>query len=177
MIKVFITNLGKYNEGLLIGKWLELPATEKEIADVLEKIGISDKPDEDGNYYKEFFITDYETDVDGLRIGEYDNLKKLNELAEVMDGNEEAAAALIYYGYEDPEEIRDNLCDVTYITTAQGFESIDYAVGYTFAIEFGCLNIPDDLIDYFDFEGYGRDIMINGRFYVTENNDVYEVVA
>ncbi|WP_413788539.1 antirestriction protein ArdA, partial [Providencia stuartii] len=25
MISVFITNLGKYNEGELVGEWLELP--------------------------------------------------------------------------------------------------------------------------------------------------------
>ncbi|MGX8950038.1 antirestriction protein ArdA, partial [Providencia stuartii] len=31
MISVFITNLGKYNEGELVGEWLELPATSKEI--------------------------------------------------------------------------------------------------------------------------------------------------
>lgn len=28
MISVYITNLGKYNEGYLIGKWLKLPATD-----------------------------------------------------------------------------------------------------------------------------------------------------
>ncbi len=29
VISVFITNLGKYNEGELVGEWLELPATSK----------------------------------------------------------------------------------------------------------------------------------------------------
>ena len=177
MIRIYLTNLGKYNEGFLIGEWLELPATEKEIADVLERIGISEEPDENGNYYEEWFITDYETDVDGLKIGEYDNLDDLNDLAEVLDGNEEAAAALILYGYEAAEEIRDNLCDVIYITTTQGSESEEYAVGYAFAIEIGCLNIPKDIIDYFDFERYGRDIILNGRFYFSESGNIYEVIA
>ena len=31
MINVFITNLGKYNEGYLVGEWFQLPATEEEI--------------------------------------------------------------------------------------------------------------------------------------------------
>lgn len=30
VISVFITNLGKYNEGELIGEWLSLPTTHKE---------------------------------------------------------------------------------------------------------------------------------------------------
>jgi len=177
MIRIYLTNLGKYNEGYLIGEWLELPATDKEIEDVLNRIGISEEPDEDGNYYEEYFITDYETDIDGLKIGEYDNLDDLNKLAEVLDGNEEAAAALIYYGYDTAEEIKENLNDVLYITTTQGSESEEHAVGYAFAIEIGCLNIPKDIINYFDFEAYGRDIMLEGRFYVSESGNIYEVVA
>lgn len=38
-LKVFLTNLGKYNEGELVGKWLELPATDEEIEEVKERIG------------------------------------------------------------------------------------------------------------------------------------------
>ena len=30
-LRVALTNLGKYNEGELIFKWLDLPATEEEI--------------------------------------------------------------------------------------------------------------------------------------------------
>lgn len=39
MINVYITNLGKYNEGCLVGKWLKLPATDEEIEEVLKEIG------------------------------------------------------------------------------------------------------------------------------------------
>ena len=54
MINVYITNLGKYNEGYLIGKWLKLPATDEEIKNVLKEIGI------DGVLYEEYFFTDWE---------------------------------------------------------------------------------------------------------------------
>lgn len=177
MIRIYLTNLGKYNEGFLIGEWLELPATDKEIADVLERIGVSDEPDENGNYYEEYFITDYETDVDGLRIGEYDNLDDLNDLAEVLDGNEEAAAALIYYGYDTAEEIRDNLDNVIYICKCGMFETEESAIGWYYAKELGSLDIPENVEPYFDFEAYGSDIMLEGNFYVTENHEIYEVVA
>ena len=30
MFRVFITNLGKYNEGKLVGKWLDLPCEDTE---------------------------------------------------------------------------------------------------------------------------------------------------
>ena len=77
MINVYITNLGKYNEGYLIGKWLELPATDEEIENVIKEIGI------DGVLYEEYFFTDWEV-IDGIEISEYSSLKKLNEIATTL---------------------------------------------------------------------------------------------
>ena len=85
MLRIFLTNLGKYNEGQLIGEWVGLPCTNDELEAVKERIGISDKPDENGNYYEEWFITDYESDIQGVKVGEYDDLDELNELAEELD--------------------------------------------------------------------------------------------
>jgi len=84
MFEAFITNLGKYNEGTLAGEWVSFPATLEEVKKALEKIGIGAK-DEFGNVYEEWFITDYNCDVDGLakdiNFGEYENLDELNYLA------------------------------------------------------------------------------------------------
>ena len=30
-IRIYLTNLAKYNQGTLIGKWLELPLTDEEL--------------------------------------------------------------------------------------------------------------------------------------------------
>lgn len=38
--EVFITNLGKYNEGNLVGEWVKFPTTEEELKKVFERIGI-----------------------------------------------------------------------------------------------------------------------------------------
>ena len=38
--EAFITNLGKYNEGELIGEWLKFPTTPEELQNVFERIGI-----------------------------------------------------------------------------------------------------------------------------------------
>ena len=46
MLRIYLTNLGKYNEGQLIGEWVELPCTDEELEAVKERIGISD---ENGN--------------------------------------------------------------------------------------------------------------------------------
>ena len=41
-MKIFITNLGKYTEGYLIGKWVKLPVSEDKLNEVLEAIGINE---------------------------------------------------------------------------------------------------------------------------------------
>ena len=43
--EAFVTNLGKYNEGMLVGEWVKLPTTEEEMQKVFERIGIG-KQDE-----------------------------------------------------------------------------------------------------------------------------------
>ena len=61
----FITNLGKYNEGSLVGEWVKFPTTAEELQKVFERIGIGSK-DDFGQPYEEWFITDYDCYVDGL---------------------------------------------------------------------------------------------------------------
>lgn len=39
-MKIYLTNLGKYNEGELVGEWVELPASQEELEKVFERIGI-----------------------------------------------------------------------------------------------------------------------------------------
>ena len=52
MMNIYLTNLGKYNEGQLIGEWVELPVSNEELQKVFERIGINEE-------YEEYFITDY----------------------------------------------------------------------------------------------------------------------
>ena len=48
--EAFVTNLGKYNEGMLVGEWVKLPTTEEEMQKVFERIGIGQQ-DEFGQPY------------------------------------------------------------------------------------------------------------------------------
>ena len=41
--EAFVTNLGKYNEGMLVGEWVKLPTTEEEMQKVFERIGIASR--------------------------------------------------------------------------------------------------------------------------------------
>ena len=78
-MEICLTNLGKYNEGELIYSRLVLPATTEEIQTAYDEIGVAD-----GTMYEEAFISDYETDINGLSISEYASISELNELAEEL---------------------------------------------------------------------------------------------
>lgn len=91
----FITNLGKYNEGELVGEWVKFPTTAEELKEVFKRIGIGQK-DDFGQPYEEWFITDYDCYVDGLysKLGEYENLDELNYLASKLDEMSESESPM-----------------------------------------------------------------------------------
>lgn len=74
--EAFVTNLGKYNEGELVGEWVKFPITNDEMQEVFKRIGI-------GRRYEEWFISDYEFHIPNLYdlCGEYESLSELNYLA------------------------------------------------------------------------------------------------
>lgn len=78
-IAIYLTNLEKYNEGCLMGEWVNLPVDKDKLEDVLTRIGINER-------YEEYFISDYETLFSNLHISEHASIQDLNELAERIDG-------------------------------------------------------------------------------------------
>lgn len=79
-IKIAVTNLGLYNEGELLYKWVTLPLDEQEIKETFQEIKV------DGVNYEEHFITDFEAPFE---ISESASILKLNEIAEALQDIEE----------------------------------------------------------------------------------------
>ena len=175
MFKIYLTNLGKYNEGELIGEWVDLPATDDELEEVKARIGISDEPDENGIYYEEYFITDYDNDY-GYEVDEYEDLDILNQIAEQLeDLDEEQKDAVHAY-----TECVDDDIDRAVETVTNGdyrvyYDCNDMAdVAYEVVQECGYLDqMPENLRNYFDYEAFGRDLDIEGTF-TYYNGNYYE---
>jgi antirestriction protein len=170
--EAFITNLGKYNEGELVGEWVKFPTTSEELQKVFERIGIGSK-DDFGNPYEEWFISDYDCYVDGLyeKLGEYENLDELNYLASKLDelddhdyNHFQAAMQISDYtgSIKDVINLIDNLDKYEIYP---GVES-NANLGHYYIEELGMMEVPDYLADYIDYEAYGRDVAINemGQF-------------
>lgn len=121
----FITNLGKYNEGELVGEWVKFPTTAEELKEVFKRIGIGQK-DDFGQPYEEWFITDYDCYVDGLysKLGEYENLDELNYLALKLDEMSESEYAQFQAGMEMGDHKQRISCLIPgfFLLCAPGFD-------------------------------------------------------
>ena len=173
MIELCLTNLGKYNEGELIFTRLVLPATAEEIETAFDKIGVAEN-----TMYEESFISDYETDINGLSISEYASIDDLNELAEELENFDEyeleAFGAMLDAGL-DTDEALQKVQDNEYRLYDGCYSMAEVAEMY--ADETGLLNsVPEDLRMYFDFESYGRDMDINGHFIETDSG-IVEIIS
>lgn len=169
MIRIYLTNLGKYNEGHLIGEWVDLPISEEELEKVLDRIGINEE-------YEEYFITDYETDLEGIEIGEYSNLDVLNEMAETLesldDDEKEVVDAIMSEGYSLNEALEKKDDCIVYCD-CNDMED----VAREYAEQTGLLeSIPENLQSYFDFEAFGRDMSYEGTFVFTNNGNCVQIL-
>ena len=173
--EAFVTNLGKYNEGELVGEWVKFPISAEEMQKVFERIGIGSK-DEFGQPYEEWFITEYECPVSGVydMLGEYENLDKLNYLAARIDEmdkwDQEKFAAIMEAGCDEVSDI-DDLINLTY--NLDCYDIIpdvhdESDLGYYYVHEAGIYEEKDlgPLANYIDYERFGRDIRMDedGRF-------------
>lgn len=169
MINIFITNLKKYNEGELIGEWVELPINAEELKKVCERIGINEE-------YEEYFITDYECDF--MKIGEYESISSLNEIAEKISELDEeekkVVKALISECSYTIDEAIEKVNNGDYIIYYDCNDITD--VAYQVVEECGYLNdVPDTVARYFDYESFGRDLGMEGTFIFTDDNEAIKI--
>ena len=168
----FITNLGKYNEGELVGEWVKFPTTAEELKEVFKRIGIGQK-DDFGNPYEEWFITDYDCYVDGLydKLGEYESLDELNYLASKLEEMSDSEYAQFQAGMEMGDHC-GSLQEIINLTENLDCYEIypdieDYDdLGRYYIEELDAMQVPEHLKNYIDYEAYGRDVAMdeNGSF-------------
>lgn len=162
---VCIQNLGKYNEGELVFKWLDLPATHEEIEQAMTDIGINEE-------YEEYMIADWEY----IKASEFSNVWKLNDkIIEMLDLEEKYGISMeliaeiesdmnTYKDDFDTDSVEDILGQAHIITRhndAIGDKSTELYVGLYFAEADGTLNllVENGLDNYFDYFEYGRALL------------------
>lgn len=181
----FITNLGKYNEGELVGEWVKFPTTAEELKKVFDRIGIGQK-DDFGQPYEEWFITDYDCYVGALydKLGEYENLDELNYLASKLEEMGQGEYAQFQAAMEVGDHsgslqeiinLTENLDCYDLYPSIQDYDDL----GRYYIEELDAMQVPEHLRNYIDYEAYGRDIALEegGEFtdlgYVRDTGDSF----
>lgn len=163
-MKVYIANLGKYNEGELVGVWFTPPV---DFEDVKERIGLNDS-------YEEYAIHDYELPFD---IDEYTPIEEINRLcalAEELEGTpiEEEMREIQHYFFGSFEEMVEHKDDIICYPDCDDMAD----VARYLLEESGTLGeVPAHLQSYIDYESYGRDLELERNFLVTSHG-VFEYV-
>lgn len=156
-MQVYIANLGKYNEGELVGAWFTPPIDYEDMA---EKIGL-------GEEYEEFAIHDYELPFE---VDEYTPIEEINRLCEAvmeLEGTTiyEELKEIQNMWFSNLDELLDNVDDIQCYSDCDSIEDIAY-----FYVEEGLLGeIPERLQMYLDYSAIGRDLEINGTFLITSH--------
>lgn len=180
-MKVFITNMADYNNGILRGKWIN-PAdfADDDWKDALHEIGVADfnalgEDAEDGGKItsEEWFVSDYE---ESPISDEYVSAEELTGWARLCDGYGLGLVDAI------KEEYSDSLEDVTRILENGDYHLYydvcdDKSLGYAIAEECysDMLNSDNILAKYFNYEAFGRDCRLEscGSFVTINGKDCY----
>lgn len=164
-MQVYIVNLGKYNEGHLVGAWFTPPI---DLEDMKERIGLNDT-------YEEYAIHDYELP---FSVGEYTSIDEINRLCEMVNELEGSSlydelSAVQGMWFSSLEELLENKDDIICYDDCDSMES----VAQYYVEETGSLGeIPSNLQNYIDYQALGRDMEIEGNFLVTSHG-VFEYLG
>lgn len=152
---VYIANLGKYNEGYLVGDWFTFPLDWEEIK---ERIGLNGE-------YEEYAIHD--TDNFPCDVPEYISIDELNQMYELISELPEEILDELneFIGhYGSLEEVHAHKEDICFFSDCGTMED----VARHYAEELNMLgDIPPELERYIDYEAYGRDLEVSGTFIET----------
>lgn len=169
---VFVQNLAYYNEGEIVGGWLELPQEPEEIEKYLKDIV---KVDDE---HEEYEVADIENFNFEYKIIQWENLRKINNLAIIYSKLNETQkeAVLGYYNNIDNNLSINEIINICiqadkipyynyYFEGMSNFYDIsnDEKIGRTMAEANGLYDIleKNKVEDFFDFERYGEQFSYN----------------
>ena len=178
VFSVFAQNLAYYNEGELVGGWLDLPQPPEKIDKYLKEVVKIDSE------HEEYEIGDVDnTSPFSYESMQWANLKDINNLAIIYSFLDEIQKEAVE-AYLESESADDlgideliNIClQVDEINYYQyNFEGIEYSkdcspdvkMGYTMAEEIGLYYELEKLgaVNYFDFEKYGESYSYNHQLF------------
>lgn len=176
-ITACLTNWDLYQQGKRRDVYVKFPTTREEMQKVLKDVGV------DGVRYRRVILTEYDSNLPGVchHFSQYDSVDEVNYLArllsELPDSELATFQAVLEYGVHDQGagDMIDLALNLDCYELHPGVDS-DEELGHIYLDSMGTLDVPEDVLPYFDYEAYGRDVRLNenGCFveggYLTKTN-------
>ena len=154
-MRIYIANLGKYNEGELVGAWFTPPVDFEEVK---ERISLNDE-------YEEYAIHDYELPFDihsDMPLWEINaNCRMVLKLEGTPIGNE--MKAIQQKWFSSFEEFIDHKDEIRYYDVGDGAALAEYLIREEYV--FG--EIPHELLKHIDYHSYGSELEMDDRYLFT----------
>lgn len=177
MLKLAITNLASYANGVLYFEWIELNENteNKDIQTCID--GVLKKGDELSGLSnsEEIFISDYEWDGDEIfSIQEYSNIFSLNEkillLAELEEYQLKSVKFLLDYSIvNDLNEAIEKIDDVVCYENSTMKDVAEEWVEQCYGLD----SMPSIIISNIDYNSVAYELSISGEYFEVEN-DVFQ---
>lgn len=156
-MKVYIANLGKYNEGELVGEWFDLPVDMDEVYEIVFEPHELDK---NGQPLGDYAIHDYELPFE---ISEHESIQNLNEVAEYLQEFDSVEPILSGdYDIEDVINFAHELGKEEHVQNIVDDESLDQFVKHELEesgwqrVGYMLRNVNDMSEDHYLINGYGN---------------------
>ena len=158
--KIYVGTYAKHNDGNLYGKWLDLTDyTSKE--DFYAACAELHSDEQDA----EFMFQDHENILECF-IGESwlsDKFFAYMEAVTNLDNEDAFTAFISNYGFDmDSEDVSDIINK--FEDSFQGWYNSE--LDYAYEIADQCLEIPENIASYFDYDKYASDLFLDGYTYI-----------
>jgi len=178
MLKVYLTDLSAYNNGYLIGKWINLPLSEETLHMAINEVLCEGETAVGDKDHEEWFITDYEwDDLEFCEVGEYENIFELNANMELLSGLDndklKSVAFLLNEGITvDISDAIQRSEDVT-IHNNQDMEDVAYEL---LDECYGVHSLPSIVANNIDYERVAKDLEYDGTYWEI-GDDVFKYIG
>lgn len=157
-ISIYVACLASYNHGTLFGKWIDATQDEDEIINEIKAM-LESSPIPEA---EEWAIFDYEG-FGNIELSEYESIEAICAYAQFIEEHDKVGIALLAdFDLEEAQRFIDEAYCGSFDSEVEFAESL-YEDCYSGAI-------PDNLLGYFDFEAFSRDLFINDYFSIEAAN-------
>ena len=161
--RIYVASLSDYNAGRLHGQWIDCDQDVEDIRqEIAEMLAKSTEP-----VAEEWAIHDYEG-FGGLRLGEYEDVDHIAELAQLIGEHRELITHIVDYcgGLNSLDEARRKM-EEDYLGEWDSLE--EWAEDHLDSC--GILeNVPKEIRNYIDFKKYAEDYELDGGIFTINLN-------